>query len=62
MDERDFEELVNQALIEFAKAHDIPISSKTLTEKGFSEDPGLIVQIGEDEFFVNLSQTVSGGE
>lgn len=60
MEERDFEELVSSAIAEFASSNEIPIDIKTLVEKGFSTDAGLIIKIGAYEFLVAISQTVFG--
>jgi hypothetical protein len=45
MNEHDFEDIVMQALAEYAKSNDLPLKTKTVKEKGFGEEAGLIVTV-----------------
>lgn len=62
MEERDFEEILTFALREYAKVNDLPLEVATVKEKGFGEDAGLIVSLGDNEFHVDIHQTVFEGE
>lgn len=62
MNEHDFEDIVMQALAEYAKSNDLPLKTKTVKEKGFGEEAGLIVTVGEAEFHLAITQTVFEGE
>lgn len=62
MTETDFQEFLQAAIREYAEKNDLPITVETIQEKGYGDGPGIIVQIGEDEFSSNITQLVFEGE
>lgn len=62
MNEKDFEDIVSQAIAEYAKTNDLPLKVETVKEKGFGEEAGLIVNVGGSEFHLAITQTVFEGE
>lgn len=62
MNENDLQEIIAAALAEYSAKNDLPLDLKTLQEKGFSEEAGLIISLGSNEFHLNIHQTVFDGE
>ena len=59
MDEHMFEEIVKEALADYAEENDLPIDVVTAKDKGFTKDEaGLIIKIGVNEFHLFIHQTV----
>jgi len=63
MNEHDFEDILAQALAEYAKNNDLPLKINTVKQKGFGKEAGLIVSVGEtEEFHLTINQTLFEGE
>jgi hypothetical protein len=62
MNEHDFENIVAEALSEYAKNNDLPLKAVTVKDKGFGKEAGLIVTVGDVEFHLAITQTVFEGE
>lgn len=58
MDESDFEEIVKLALTMYARENDLPMQLVTVKDKGFGDEAGLLVTLGENEFHLAITQTV----
>ena len=62
MNESDFEDIVLLALKEYAKSNDLPMGLATVREKGFGEEAGILVKVGDSEFHLAIHQTVFEGD
>jgi len=58
MNEHDFENILSQALADYAKNNDLPLKAASVIEKGYGKEAGLIVEVGAEEFHLSITQTV----